>query len=349
MSTQVPDPGHIEASTVDRQAPSSPMRGGWIFRFLTALLIISGLATISYASISVYIAMKLVYQTPLPLAGNPGQFGLEYADVTFPARSDGVQIKGWVIPGVLPDGRLTDDRILIAVHGTWQNRTDPAAGLLTLSVAFARHGYAVLAFDMRGMGESQPMPLSMGYFEQRDTLGAVDFIRTGDWPFPELGRPRVIGGWGVSLGGASLLLAAAQEPAIRAVVSDCAYADVIPILEREIPKRGGIPNLFTPGALVSAQALYGMNFYAVRPVDVIARIAPRPILLIHGSADTFVPPSNMSELYAAAITAPNAHVQQWLVSGADHAQSFHTLGEQYVLRVVDFFDAALGPDQSAAH
>src|SRR5579859_7307120 len=275
VSSHASDPGHtpehIEVGIAERQAPSSHTSKGWIPRVLTALLIISGLVTFSYVGISTYVATKLVYQTPLPLASNPGRFGLEYANIVFPARSDGVQIKGWVIPGVLPDGSLTDDRILIAVHGTWQNRTDPATGLLALSVAFARHGFAVLAFDMRGMGVSQPAPLSMGYFEQRDVLGAVDFIHTGVWPFPELGRPRVIGGWGVSLGGASLLLASAQEPAIRAVVSDCAFADVIPILEREIPERGGIPPLFTPGALVAAQALYGMNFYAVRPVDVIAR------------------------------------------------------------------------------
>jgi len=312
------------------------------------LLIISALATFSYAGVAIYIAARLVYRAPIPLVGNPGQFGLRYTDITFHARGDRVQIKGWIIPGVLPNGNLTDDRILIVVHGTWQNRTDPAAGVLALSVAFARHGFAVPAFDMRGMGESQPAPLSMGYFEQRDVLGAVDFIQRGGWPYPALGRPRVIGGWGVSLGGATLLLAAAQEPAIRAVVSDSAYADVIPILERQIPSLGGIPPFFTSGVLVAAQALYGINFYAVRPVDGMARIAPRPILLIHGAADTFVPPSNMSELYAAASAAPSAHVQMWLVPGATHAQSFHTEGAVYVQRVVAFFVAALGPDQSAA-
>jgi fermentation-respiration switch protein FrsA (DUF1100 family) len=149
------------------------------------------------------------------------------------------------------------------------------------------------------------------------------------------------------MGAATLLLAAAQEPAIRAVVSDCAYADIVPILQREIPKQGGVPSLFTPGALVAALALYGVNYYAVRPVDVIARIAPRPILLIHGSADNYIPPANMGELYAAASAAPNAHVQQWLTPGAKHAQSFNTMGVIYVRRVVDFFTTALGPDQSA--
>ncbi len=317
-------------------------------RLVVTLLLIAGVATLSYTGISTYIATKLVYQAQTPLAGDPGEYGMRYTNITFPAREDGVQINGWVIPGILPDGRLTDDRILILIHGTRTNRTDPAAGVLALSVALARQGFAVLAFDMRGMGDSAPAPLSMGYYEQRDVLGAVDFIHSGPWPYPELGRPRVIGGWGVSMGAATLLMAAAQEPAIRAVVSDCAYADILPIFEREIPLQGGAPGLFTPGALVAADALYGVNFYNVRPVDVIARIAPRPILLIHGAVDDYIPPSNMRALYAAAVTAPNARVSTWLVPGAKHAQSFHVMGMAYVDRVVAFLNAALGPDQSEA-
>ncbi|HEX9037470.1 MAG TPA: alpha/beta fold hydrolase [Ktedonobacterales bacterium] len=298
MSDQSPRSGRADAETLAPPRKSLQTAQVWMRRALASLLIVSGLAMFSYAGVSYYIATKLAYAAPQPLAGNPGEYGLEYAGVSFPAREDGVLIKGWVIPGVLPDGRYTDDRIIIVVHGTQQNRTDPGVGLLALSVALTRHGFAVLAFDMRGTGESQPAALSMGYFEQRDALGAADFIRAGGWPFPELGRPRVIGGFGVSMGGATMLFAASREPAIRAVVSDCAYADVLPILEREIPKRGGVPPLFTPGALLAAHALYGSDYYAVRPVDVIARIAPRPVFLIHGADDTFVPPSNMIQLYA---------------------------------------------------
>jgi fermentation-respiration switch protein FrsA (DUF1100 family) len=205
----------------------------------------------------------------------------------------------------------------------------------------------VLAFDLRGMGESAPAPLSLGYFEQRDVLGAVDFLRSGTLPYPDLGRPQSIGGWGVSMGAATLLMAAAREPAIQAVISDCAFADAIPILEREIPNGGGLPAFFTPGGLIAARALYGMDFYADRPVDIIAKIAPRPLLLIHGGADQYIPPANLDILYAAATSAPNSHVQRWIVPDADHAQSFHTLRTQYVQKAVAFFTAALGPDTSA--
>jgi fermentation-respiration switch protein FrsA (DUF1100 family) len=315
-------------------------------RVIVALLIVSGLLTLSYSGVSLYIATQLVYAPQQPISATPASLGLQYRDVTFPSRLDQVPLKGWFIPGVLPGGRLTAQRTIIVVHGTRTNRADKAAGLLDLSGAFARHGFAVLAFDMRGSGESPPAPLSLGYFEQRDVLGAVDFLHTGPLPYPALGRPRIIGGWGVSMGAATLLLAAAQEPAIRAVVSDCAYADILPILEREIPSRGHLPALFTPGALVAADALYGINYYAVRPVDVVTNIAPRPIFFIHGTADTYIPPANMALLAAAARSATNAKVQTWLVPGAGHAQSYHTQPQAYVARVVAFFASTLGPDSS---
>src|SRR6266550_3702267 len=245
----------------------------WI---VVALLIVSVIVTMAYTALSIYIATQLVYVPQKLLYATPASLGVQFKYVTFPSRVDQVQLKGWYIPGVLPDGNLTSQRTIIMVHGTRTNRTDQKAGLLNLSGELARHGFAVLAFDMRGTGESPPAPLSLGYFEQRDVLGAVDFLRSGPLPFPELGRPRVLGGWGVSLGAASLIMAAVQEPAIRAIVSDCAFADIIPILERVVPKGGHLPPMFTPGTLLATRALFGVNFYADRPVDYVAQIAPRP-------------------------------------------------------------------------
>ncbi len=322
---------------------------GRLARWLVVvLLLITGVGTLGYVGLSVYVATRLVYVPQQPIKKTPAALGLSYREVTFPAREDHLLLRGWFVPGVLPNGNLTAQRALIVVHGTRQNRTDLAAGVLDLTGEFARHGFAVLAFDMRGMGESPPAPLSLGYFEQRDVLGAVDFLRSGPLPYPELGRPRAIGGWGVSMGAATLLLAAAREPAIQAVVSDSAYADIVPVLEQQVPQGSGLPPAFTPGALLAAQALYGVNFYAVRPVDVVASLAPRLVLFIQGSADHYIPPSNEDELYAAARAAPDAHVGYWRVPGAAHAQSFHTAKGEYVDRVVAFFTVALGPDTSAA-
>ena len=315
-------------------------------RVVAGLLILSGLLTLGYLGISSYIAEQLVYETPKPIVSTPANLGLRFASVTVPSRDDHISLKGWFIPGVLADGRLTVERMIIVVHGTRTNRESPGDHLLQLTGALAHNGLGVLSFDMRGMGESPPAPLSMGNLEQRDVLGAVDFLRTGTPPFPELGRPRVIGGLGISMGAATLLLAAAREPAIQAVVSDSAYADAAPLLEREIPKRsvavvGRIPGAFAPSALAMARILYGVDLFDARPVGSIARIAPRPLLLIHGAADDYVPVSNFQQLAAAATSPAKARVTTWLVPKTRHAQAFKNTGAVYVARVTAFFDAAL--------
>jgi dipeptidyl aminopeptidase/acylaminoacyl peptidase len=316
-------------------------------------MILSGLLSLGYVGISSYIAEQLVYEAPKAIVKTPASLSLQFANVSFPSRDDRVSLKGWLIPGVLPDGRLTIDRVIVAVHGTRTNRESPGDHLLELTAALARHGLGVLSFDMRGMGESPPAPLSMGTLEQRDVLGAVDFLRSGALPFPELGRPRAVGGLGISMGAATLLLAAAREPAIKAVVSDSAYADVVPLLEREIAKRsvapiGRVPGVLAPASLVMARLLYGVDFFAARPVATVAAITPRPLLLIHGTADDYVPIENFRQLHAAATSPSGSHVTTWIVPGARHAQAFKKTGAEYVTRVVAFFDTGLGADQSSA-
>jgi uncharacterized protein len=321
----------------------------WVSRLVATLVMLFGALFTAYAGISLYVATALVQQTVLPVTQTPASLGLQYQDVVFPARQDHVMIHGWLIPGVLPDGQLTVQRTLIMLHGRNQNRTDPAAGLLDLSGALARNGFAVLAIDMRGAGESPPAPMSLGYYEQRDALGAVDFLQSGPEPYPALGRPRVIGGWGASMGAITLLLAAAKEPAIKAVVADSAYPEVVPIFEREIPKEAGIPafSIFSPGGLLATDILYGINFYADRPGDIVASLAPRPLLFIQGASDTYNPPSNLGVLVHDAEAAPNANVQSWLVPGAGHAQAYHVAGAGYVDRLVAFYTAALGSDTNS--
>lgn len=322
---------------------STPRHAGHRLRkFIVALVVITEILTFFYAGISVYAATRVEYQAPLPITSTPAAYGLSYRDVTFYSRVDHLRLRGWFIPGVLPDGHLTSQRTIIMVHGTHSNRASSL--LLGLGSALAKRGFAVFAFDMRGMGESAPAPLSEGYFEQRDVLGAVDFLRSGPLPYPELGRTHVIAGWGDSMGAATVILAAVHEPAIRAIVSDSGFAAIVPLLESNTQ----IPGAFIPSVLLATRILYGIDFYATRPVDVVARIAPRPIFFIQGTADTMVPSSNLKVLAAAAASNPQAHVSTWLVKGADHIQSFKVMGAVYVNRVVTFFTQALGADTSVA-
>lgn len=342
---------HIPSSAVPVQsaAQTAATRGDRSRRLVAVFLALSLILMMSYSAVSIYMATRIQATQQTPPYATPASLGLSYKDVTFPSRDDHLQIRGWFIPGVLSNRQLTSQRTIIMVHGNLTNRADKGLGLLDLSGDLARRGFAILAFDMRGAGDSPAAPRSFGIYEQRDALGAVDFLQSGPLPYPELGRPRAIVGWGASLGGAIIIMAAAKEPAIRAIVSDSAYAAILPRLERGIPAEG-YPALLTPGGLIAAQVLYGVDYYHARPVDVIASIAPRPILLIHGAEDNkdhaTTPPADMYTLAAAALNAPQANVQTWMVPGATHVQAYHVEGKAYIDRLDAFYTAALGPDTS---
>lgn len=294
-------------------------------------------APVAYLGISAFVARKLAFAKPLAIEGSPSDHGLDFRQVAFFSRDDGVLLRGWLIPGIGTDGQPTLNRTIIAVHGAWQNRTDPAVGLIDLCCALARAGFAVLTFDMRGHGESQPAPFTLGYSEQLDMLGAVDFLRQGALPYPALGHPEWIGGFGISMGANALLYAAACEPAICAVVADSAYADMAPIIEREMPERSHLPRFFTPGILRVAHLLYGLDVAQVRPVEAVPAIAPRPLLLIQGGADAMNPASSLTDLANAAESDPRAHVVTWRVPNAPHVQAFHQERDAYVSLLISFF------------
>jgi len=297
----------------------------------------TGVGLAAYLGVSAYAARKLAFSKPLAIEQTPADFGLDFRDVSFISRDDGILLRGWLIPGIGAGGQQTLERTIVAVHGAWQNRTDPAIGLLALCCALARAGFAVLAFDMRGHGESQIAPCTLGYSEQSDILGAVDFLREGALPYPELERPEWIGGYGISMGASALLYAAATEPAIRAVISDSAYDEMAPTVERELPLRSKLPRFFTPGILRAARILYQLDVAAVRPVEVVAAIAPRPLLLIQGGADAMNPAASLTNLARAAESSPGAHVVTWRAPNVPHAQAFHQETEAYVSLLIAFF------------
>ncbi len=162
----------------------------------------------------------------------------------------------------------------------------PAPSILLPFAHFLHQaGFSVLTYNMRSRGGSGGTAVSLGALEQRDLVSTVDFLAAQ----PET-QSQPVGAWGISLGGATSILAAAQDTRIRAVVDDSGFSDAPNVIQTAFSHLPAFP--FAPLTVGLSEERIGVSITDVRPMDVIGRISPRPILMIHFIGDALVPPDN---------------------------------------------------------
>lgn len=294
------------------------------------LLLAGGYAYVSYA-----MASGVTTPDRNPLDEHPEAYGLPYEDVAFSPRGGewaGIVLRGWLIEAEEP-ARSVEGPTVIVVHGLNSNRTGDNA--LALTRRLFDLGYNVLLFDMRGHGESDGEQVSAGYFEKWDVLGAYDFLVERGVPSASMG---VLGN---SMGGATALLAAAGEPALRAVAVDSAFAHVRDMIAQETARTTLFPKwvvpAFIPGMELMSDVLYGIDVGAVAPEQAAAALG-YPILVVHGDADSRIPVEQGVRIHASA----HEGSELWLVPGSDHVDAFLDAPHEYVERVDAYFNGRLG-------
>lgn len=280
---------------------------------------------VAYGAASAYLTGLATTAERHLAEGSPSDLGLDYETVSFVSPLDGIVLKGWYLPA-------GGQRAIIFIHGIHGNRWDTFHHVDDLIARHVRAGYDVLTFDMRAHAESGGDRFTLGWNERYDMSAAVNFVLRRGIP------PGRIGLWAQSLGTASALPATPELPQVAALVTDSALADARLLIDSELHLRTGLPEIFGPGITLVGGPLYGIDLDAVAPEKAIPRIAPRPILLIHGDADTRIPPEHSRRLLAAA---HNPAAELWIVPGAGHVLSFATVPEAYAARVLGFFDQAL--------
>lgn len=195
--------------------------------------------------------------------------------------------------------------------------------------ALVRHGYGVLMLDMRGYADSDGDPNMFGWSGAKDVDAGVAFLARR----PDV-RDGRIGGLGFSVGGEVMLEAAARNPGLRAVVADGAGERSV----RESRLRGRAGWLSLPSYLVQTAAVAVLSGDRPPPslVDLVPRIAPRPLLLIGAGSDNGG--EDLQPHYFAAAREPKAF---WKIPEAGHTGGYAARPREYALRLTDFFDAAL--------
>ena len=259
-----------------------------------------------------------------PYTFTPFEIGLPTEDVTF-TTDDGVRIAGWWLDDPAAD------TVVICCHGHRGNKAD----MLGIGPGLHRKGHSVLLFDFRGNGTSGDGPQSLAHHEQRDLRAAVDWVQAR--------RPGArIAVVGFSLGASTALLAAAVDPRIEALVVDSPFSTMSEVIAANY-RRYRLPSEpLLPVADLVNRLRYGYRFAQVRPLEMIGAIAPRPILLLHGTEDRIIPYEHAVQLADAA--APGT-VQLVTFDGADHCGGYFADRPAYIDRVADFLTRSLDADR----
>lgn len=237
-------------------------------------------------------------------------------------------------------------------------------------------GYVCLSFDYRGFGASEGERGRLVPQDQvEDVRAAVSFIRS----VPEVDRERVaLLGW--ALGGGVVIAEAADDPRVAAVVAcnpigdgerstrsvhdDTSWTALLQRIaedrdETSVKGRSRIVHPFdivrldrvtrdyVDGELYEA-AGFGSgvtlesadHLLRFRPEELVARIAPRPLLLVHGARNELHPPEESRRLFELAdepkelVWLDDAGHTEWMYD--DHP-TYRQLGET----LVRFLDASL--------
>ena len=194
-------------------------------------------------------------------------------------------------------------------HGIGTGRRE----CLPIALRFSAAGYNVLCFDFRAHGMSDGQFSSVGLHETNDVIGAVQYLKQR----PEV-DPKRIGVVGFSMGAVATIQAAAQCADIAAVVADSAYASFLEAVRYSFRVVARLPHFpIAPVAMHWAKWMVHVDPSELRPVDVIGRISPRPILVTHGTLDEIVPLRHAYTLFKAA----EEPKELWIVPGAHHVEA----------------------------
>lgn len=213
-------------------------------------------------------------------------------------------------------------RYVIFSHGYTDNRW----GSLKYARLYLDRGWNCILWDLRGHGANTPSLCTYGRNEGHDLAELVKDART------RFGSDITLGLHGESLGAATTVSALRWEPKADFAVADCPFADIVNVLESRAPAPA------IQWASLGAKLRCGISLNEMRPIDALKH-SWVPLLLFHGTSDSFISPDNSRRIYDAAQGVKELH----LVEGAEHAQSVFTAPEEYAETLFAFIDRVTAP------
>lgn len=255
--------------------------------------------------------------------------------------SDGLALSGIVhVPDTLPAGERRP--AIIMMHGFGANKN---GGPDWVCQQFESWGYVALRFDYRGCGESEGVAGRVIALEEvSDAKHAVSYMASR----PDVDPDR-IALCGSSLGAGVAVHAAATDTRVAAVILENAvgngervirsmhtpesWADFLDLMEDgirhreetgrskmihrfdifEMPKELQV-NLTSNNSVMEFTAETAVSFFTFRPEEMISRISPRPVLILHSARDRVC---DYEEAFSLARQA-EPPFELHLLDGVDH-------------------------------
>ncbi|KAF0193450.1 MAG: hypothetical protein FD169_2498 [Bacillota bacterium] len=238
---------------------------------------------------------------------------------------DKLSISAWHFAKLQPKG------VVIVLHG--MHGMD-ASSMLHEAKFFNSLGYTAIAVDLRAHGHSDGNKISFGYHEVGDVSAILDWVAQNS---EYAGLPIVL--YGHSMGASVAIRTAAARSDVSLVVSVAAYESI----EQQIAdymRQANLPkvlvNTYLPFFKLILRATYGVNPAKSSPMSDIAKLSPRPILLIHGDVDDQTDVLQARNLWAKA----GEVAELWVVEGSGHSIVEGNLLEEqnawYRDRIADF-------------
>lgn len=257
--------------------------------------------------------------------------------------SDGLKLSGLLH---LPeDLKKSEKRAAFVVMHGFGGSNEGGQGVWAAR-ALAKWGYVCLQFEFRGCGQSEGERGRIICLEEvADASNAITWLESR----PEV-DPKKIGLCGSSLGAAVAIHTAGGDSRAACVISQGGWGngarkfsaqhvgpewdrfmkqitdgiqqrqatgkslmvprfDVVPVPPRI---RAYITN--DPKSSMEFPAETPLSMYLFQPEEMIGRISPRPVLLLHGAGDSVTPATESMELFKRARPPVELH----LIDGADH-------------------------------
>lgn len=215
---------------------------------------------------------------------------------------------------------------VIFVHG---HKSAPEIDFPVLTMRFFRDGFNVLAIDQRASGKSEGKYYCFGANERYDVEAWCRFVKN------QLGERQKLVLFGCSMGASTVVAASALDYVkenVSAIIADCPYDSPEREFRYLLPKKYHLPAfplLDLTSFLCKKRA--GWKFDEVSAAKA-AKITTVPLLLIHGTADKYVP----AEFSVDIFDASDGKCEIMLVDGASHGFSFYREPQRYLAKTSDF-------------